>query len=488
MKIALYSILASMLTLLGCSHTLSLPAKHTAVPATSTDQTHWLSGDHHIHSRYSVGWNLESSPPSPVIGGDAIYPTAMNALMARHHGLTWMVTTDHGGPKHSKINFELAYPELVRSRQVIPEILQFYGMELNSPGGDHSSIILPHTEAEAHHLLLLESQFDSREVYPTDDSRNDHEQMLLALKTMQSIHPRPLVFAHHPSRSAANLGVFGLHAPAQLRAWNDVAPDVAVGMEGAPGHQAMSLSTSQSLADPATQFRGYYRQFPTLGGFDQMTAVVGGFWDAMLGEGRHWWITANSDSHVHYTQGGVDFWPGEYSKTYVHASATYQSVIEALRSGQVFVTTGDLISEIYVKAQTASASAGIGQTLEFKQDQTVHVSIKVRDPDGVNFAGREVSLDHLDVIQGLISTATQTPTNNNPSAKVIKRFHAADWQVDPQGYITVSFNLPVSNSSYFRIRGTNTNDLEPSPDEPGEDPWADLWFYTNPVFLIRSSG
>ncbi|MEC8819301.1 MAG: phosphoesterase, partial [Pseudomonadota bacterium] len=122
------------------------------------------------------------------------------------------------------------------------------------------------------------------------------------------------------------------------------------------------------------------------------------------------------------------------------------------------------------------------------QDQTVHVSIKVRDPDGVNFSGREVSLDHLDVIQGLISTATQTPTNNNPSAKVIKQFHAADWQVDAQGYITVSFNLPVSNSSYFRIRGTNTNDLEPSPDEPGENPWADLWFYTNPVFLIRSSG
>ncbi|WP_353901506.1 hypothetical protein ABUL04_10295 [Micromonospora harpali] len=33
--------------------------------------------------------------------------------------------------------------------------------------------------------------------------------------------------------------------------------------------------------------------------------------------GRRWWITAISDSHVHWTRGGSDFWPGEYSKTYV---------------------------------------------------------------------------------------------------------------------------------------------------------------------------
>jgi hypothetical protein len=45
-----------------------------------------------------------------------------------------------------------------------------------------------------------------------------------------------------------------------------------------------------------------------MGGFDQMTARSGGFWDAMLGEGRRWWITANSDAHEHYTEGaGVNF-------------------------------------------------------------------------------------------------------------------------------------------------------------------------------------
>lgn len=29
--------------------------------------------------------------------------------------------------------------------------------------------------------------------------------------------------------------------PAELRAWNDLAPDIAVGMEGSPGHQAVAV-------------------------------------------------------------------------------------------------------------------------------------------------------------------------------------------------------------------------------------------------------
>ena len=486
MKTISYSLLAMILTIGSCaskniSSEMASPQIENPVETAS-----WLSGDHHIHSRYSVGWSMESGVPSPIIGGDAIYPTAMNALMARYHNLSWMVTTDHGGPKHSKVNFDLAYPELVRSRRVVPELLQFYGLELNTPGGDHSSIIIPHTTAEADHLLYLESQFDSREIYPADEARNDRQQMLLALTKMQSIDPNPLVFAHHPSRSATHLGKFGLHTPEQLRAWNDTAPDIAVGMEGAPGHQAISLSTSKDLSKKSSQLRGYYRRSPTLGGFDQMTAVLGGFWDAMLGEGRHWWITANSDSHVHYTEGGVDFWPGEYSKPYVYAQKTYSSIIDALRSGKIFVTTGDLISEIFVTARTTTSSAGIGETLFYEVDQTIELSIKVKDPEGTNFAGRLASLNHFDVIQGLISGKKQNPLNHNPSTKVIGRFYADDWQVDAQGYISVSLNIPISGSTYFRIRGSNNAEFEPSQDDPGEDPWSDLWFYTNPVFLIRS--
>lgn len=36
---------------------------------------------------------------------------------------------------------------------------------------------------------------------------------------------------------------------------------------------------------------------------------------------------------------------------------------------------------------------------------------------------------------------------------------------------------------YVRVRGTSSADLEPAMDQPGEDPWSDLWFYSNPLFI-----
>lgn len=41
----------------------------------------------------------------------------------------------------------------------------------------------------------------------------------------------------------------------------------------------------------------------------------------------------------------------------------------------------------------------------------------------------------------------------------------------------------VFRDSYVRVRGTNINQLEPLPDPDREDPWKDLWFYANPVFI-----
>ena len=58
-----------------------------------------------------------------------------------------------------------------------------------------------------------------------------------------------------------------------------------------------------------------------------------------------------------------------------------------------------------------------------------------------------------------------------------------DWQRDG-AYLTMEHTLSgVDHASYLRVRGTNTTALEPQIDPPGEDPWSDLWFYANPVFL-----
>ncbi|MBT8147863.1 MAG: hypothetical protein KJN90_13485 [Gammaproteobacteria bacterium] len=149
----------------------------------------WIAGDHHIHSRFSVGWNRDADPPTPIIGGDAIYPIHMNALMGKYFGLGWMVSTDHGGPNHSKVNLELAYREIQQSRQVVPEIIQFYGMEFDTPGADHSSLIIPYTEQEAQKLFAIESSFSKRNPWPADPGWNTEPRMLEALRFMPTRLP-----------------------------------------------------------------------------------------------------------------------------------------------------------------------------------------------------------------------------------------------------------------------------------------------------------
>ncbi len=450
--------------------------------AQSSAERSWIAGDHHIHSRYSVGWNQEVNPPSPILGGDAIYPIAMNATMARHFGLSWMVATDHGGPNHSKVNLETAYPELQLSREVVPEVIQFYGMEFDTPGADHSSLIIPHSHDEASNLEEIEHGFAKHEAWPRDPGRDTEPKMLEALTFMRGLDLPPVLIANHPSRSASSIGVYGLDEPAELRGWNNTAPNVAVGMEAAPGHQAATINPDGSN-DPEGS-RGAYSRAATMGGFDQMTAHLGGFWDSMLGEGRHWWVTANSDSHVNWREGGIDFWPGEFSKTYVHAARNHNDILDGIRSGRVFVTTGDLVSEVYVTVTAGSENASIGGELEAHRGEAVTVSIRVLDPTGTNSHGDNPSVARVDVIVGDVGGILADPTvDTNPTTRVLTGFTSAEWSRDGD-YITMSVALEnVQGNQYVRVRGTNTDQLEPTSDPRGEDPWTDLWFYSNPIFV-----
>lgn len=449
----------------------------------------WLAGDHHIHSEFSVSYepdpNNLDGPPIPHIARDGRYPISKNAEMARTYGLRWMVSTDHGGPNHSKINYEQAYPALLASRAAVPEVLQFYGMEFDTPAGDHSSLIIPRTPGEREQLRDIESRFSKREAWPRDPSRDTEGKMIDALKYMRTQDHKPVVIANHPSRSATGLGAYGEYKPSEFRNWNDTAPDVAVGMEGAPGHQASALNKDGS-SDPEGA-RGGYKKSPTWGGFDQMTARLGGFWDSMLGEGRRWWVTSTSDSHSNWREGGSDFWPGEYSKTYVFARPDQGDIMEGLRTGRVFVTTGDLISELHVTAQAVNGGkqkAKIGGTLTVAGGSDVTVTIRLRDPAAANAGGRTPDVHHVDLIVGDVTgPVADRSTDTNPTTRVAHRFTPGEWKRNGE-MLTMRFVLKnVTGPHYLRVRGTNTEQLEPDQDPRGENPWDDLWFYSNPVFI-----
>ncbi|WP_308634002.1 CehA/McbA family metallohydrolase domain-containing protein [Paenibacillus silvisoli] len=466
-----------------------------SVPKASAEKTdmQWLAGDHHVHSEWSVGWDNTTNPPTPIRAGDAIYPIEKNAAMASSYGLDWMVSTDHGGPNHSKVNLEQAYPEVLKARAENPDLKLFYGMEFDTPAADHSSLIIPKSNAESLTLYDIESKFNKRDPFPTDPQRDTDTNMVDALNYMKNLDVAPVLFANHPARSASGETKWGQDTPQEFRTWNDTAPNVSVGMEGAPGHQAGAINRDGSI-DPKGD-RGGYGNYATMGGFDQMSAKVGGLWDSMLGEGRHWWITSTSDSHVNWRDGGSDFWPGEYSKTYVKAQDSYDSILDGLRNGRIFVTTGDLISQLDVTAQAAGKSpahaqsngnrASIGETLQIPGNgKDVTVTITFKDPNAQNNHGENPKVNRVDLIMGEVTgKVDDRSTAANPTTKVIARFDESSWQRDGEA-ITITYKLKnVNKDSYIRVRGTNTNELEPMLDPKGENPWSDLWFYSNPIFL-----
>lgn len=476
-------------------HLLLLACGSLATAASLAQDTsrQWLAGDSHVHSHWSPGYDRTATPPTPILGLDALYPIPLNAQMARRFGLDWMVTTDHGGPAHSKLNLTGAYPELLRSREMVPDVLQFYGMELNMPGMDHHTLIIPRADFESSALYDLESRFDANEVFPVDPARRTAEARVAALTYMASMDRLPLMFANHPSRSAKALGVFGISEPWEIRQNIDAAPDVYRGMEGAPGHQAAGLARDGSPRrnddGVPTGGRGGYgnAKAPTLGGFDQMTAVVGGFWDSLLGEGRRFWIVATSDSHVHYreaTRRGNDFWPGEFHKTYVYARKSYDDVLEGLREGRAFAVAGDLITHLDVHATAADRSAIVGQTLDVPRGGTVAVTIRFRDPDTLNHGGRNPAVRRVDLITGDVrGPLIDRHAVTNETARVFARFEPKTWRREGDEIIIETTLPAVTRDMYFRVRGTSTTDLEPAIDLPGEDPWTDLWFYSNPIFI-----
>ena len=464
------------------------------VRCAETPDRQWLAGDSHIHSHWSAGYDRSRNPPVLMKGRDAIYPTPLNVQMARRYGLSWMVTTDHGGPNHAKFNMTQAYGELQRSRRAVRDVLQFYGMELNMPGMDHHTLIIPNAADEWSVLFEVENRFDANEVWPRDPARDTQAARRTALDYLKTLPRLPLLVANHPSRSATGIGQYGRDEPWELRGNNDRAPAVYRGMEGAPGHQAATLASNGEPRRDAfgqlTGGRGAYRTpgAHTLGGFDQMTAIVGGLWDSMLGEGRRFWIVATSDSHVHYTEtarSGNDFWPGEFHKTYVHARKTYEDVLDALRGGRIFVVAGDLITELDVVAAAAGRSAQIGGTLQVDARASVDVTIRFHDPETRNENGDNPKVNRIDVIRGDVrGPVSHWDADRNETTRVMARFTDQEWSRSGDVY-SVTTTLPaVDRSVYIRVRGTSTADVEPLMDEPGENPWADLWFYSNPIFIV----
>ncbi|MGW4906385.1 PHP domain-containing protein [Streptomyces sp. NPDC004270] len=476
----------------------------------------WLAGDHHIHTQYS---------------SDAKYRVVDHVRQGNANGLDWMVITDHGSEAHAKIGVEKVNPDIVATREEIDDTLVFQGLEWNIPAAEHGTVFVHPGKNEVAVLKEFENSFDgsvkgASASTPANEALAISGLNFLAEQVQRRKVKDALFLANHPARK-------GIDSPHEIRAWRDAQPSIAVGFEGAPGHQAGGLPKpngpggARGIYDgspSADSFAGYpLESYRTWGGFDWMTATVGGLWDSLLAEGKPWWITANSDSHNVYADAAVrgpnsdfnangryndpvyggaisltdtDFWPGQYSRTHVGAASfSYKAVMDGIRAGRVWVDHGGLISGLNAQLRSGSREVTLGGVLQVRKGSKVDLVVEISLANGPNWAQFVPALARVDVIQGDVTGAvSDKDTFATPATKVVKSFEVNK----STGSVKLTYSLGrLDKPVYVRLRGSDGNrsavgihgaavdPAGPAIDVLGDaDPWKDLWFYSNPMWVL----
>ncbi|MEU4925261.1 histidinol-phosphatase [Streptomyces yokosukanensis] len=485
-----------------------------------------LVGDHHVHSVYSH---------------DAKYTFSQQARAAAAYGLDWMVFNEHANFGHARRGAALEHQEILKARAENPRQLIFQGLEWYIPAAEHGTVFAAPGRHEVDLLTRFELAYDGKLLgydkggaADADTARNEAHAVeairWLAEQRRTGYVDDVLVLANHPLR-------LGIDSPHEMRGWRDAAPEVMIGMEGAPGAQGAALPGRRG----ATSIRGEYENKPsaqswagypadayvTYGGFDWATATVGGLWDSMLAEGRLFTITSNSDNHrtvfdtwkngdwpagqsfddtgrlpdpvqTDTPQPGSDFWPGAFSRTHVGVTRYgYRAVMAGLRAGRVWVDHGHLLDGFEVRLKRdcdQGRGVTLGGRLRVREGERIALYVTVTTASRANPQGIVPQLAHLDVIRGAVrGPVADRDTWQAPDTRVV---HTADVS-GRTGTYTLRIPLTAGEESFYvRLRGSDGNrhgtgylgaavdPHGPVPHEPGDgDPWADTWCYSNPVFV-----
>lgn len=498
----------------------------------------YVSGDFHQHTTYS--------------GGDYSIGYVMEA--SARYGLDWWANSDHGGTREtwgrasgsdlgSRVTWACAgintlgspqangkegfmwrwqslkyysFQDILLWRRIFPDKLILQAFEWNVPGHEHCNVSIIDGQFEnGNENCDALAQFE----YMFDDEDNDttggkefgwiksklkgKEKALEAAAWLQANYgKKAYAIPSHPDKS-------GSYTIADFRDLNTVAPDVFFGFDGMPGHQKNSTRGGYDLDEAPASVSIGNKAGATFGGAGFFISKIGGVWDALLTEGRSWWISASSDYHS-----DDDFLPGEYQKTYTYVSRKNdpKALIDGLRSGNTFIASGGLVTNLVFTVGGGS----MGQTV-LTEGRKVKIIIKVFDPDQKNFNTyndyTNPKLDHLDLIAGKVTGMIQSDSQDYYSdtvstTHVIARFDdiggisdadglkSIKWKRRSDGWISIVYDVPVEGKMYFRLRGTN-NPLNtpgevdgkgnPLPDIAEENDaakaFSDLWFYSNPVYV-----
>jgi hypothetical protein len=197
------------------------------------------------------------------------------------------------------------------------------------------------------------------------------------------------------------------------------------------------------------------------------------------------------------TDGG-DFWPGYYSKTHVGSSSfSYRAVMDGLRAGRVWIDHGGLIAGLDARVRTTGSRSGtaLGGVHRVRRGTATELTVDIDLATLPNWAQFVPQLKRVDVIVGQVTgPVADRDTFTAPTARVVRSF-----EVSP-GTARLSFTHAfgrLDKPFYVRLRGTDGNRTQPGLmgagvdpygpklDVRGDaDPWADLWFYSNPIWVL----
>ncbi|MBJ6724539.1 metallophosphoesterase [Geomesophilobacter sediminis] len=484
--------------------TTSLYKKGTGPSAFRNGLDFFTNSEHGgLRARDGFGNNWTTYSPNPALGD------AAGGQMWRWQSL--LKTSDL--PGYTGPAYLGASDWLAGIRSAYPNKVVISGMEWNVPGHEHGSTGIASSNAKA--IAEFEYRFDNADTDGTSTTTTAttmgwsgkaqnsaynasapdfsavlglnklHNKTIDGVKWMQANYPATgYIIPAHVERAGCGVGGYSIAA---FRDMNDNGPSVAFGFEGIPGHDK---------GPNRGEFGAGACGGGTYGGAGIYVAQVGGLWDNLLADGRRFFNFDNSDFHDDGTNAGIDFWPGEYEKTYTKVKTalptsstfTQEDVINGLRSGNSYSVHGDLINDldykVVFKTPFGNKSATMGETLPVKKGNRVTVQIRFRSPaasncqPGVNASAGYVcqapAVHHVQLIQGRINPTkaakfladgvTPNPAYNaiDPTvASVVATFdndqNSANpkWTVDAQGYATMTYTADVQGDMFFRIRGTN---------------------------------
>jgi hypothetical protein len=192
---------------------------------------------------------------------------------------------------------------------------------------------------------------------------------------------------------------------------------------------------------------------------------------------------------------------------------SYQGILDGMRSGNTYSVLGDLINHLEYNISVGGKTVTMGQTVSGASGAETIVTISFKSPER-NHANSDsrsaiVVVDdkpivhHVDLIAGEVTgKAADYSSDSVTTTKIVATFTEKDWKVDQNGVCHITFNLPRTNKNmYYRLRGTNLapgtpnltdKDGNPLVDTPFDATkgtntaakvFADLWFYSNPIFV-----